>query len=250
LSQDQQGLLAAAAAAAGGGGGGVNLPLQANQDEETHLTRIRHLMRIREVVPPSKMAERARNGCISISNHEMDLIYERFHDAETIKCALSLLPWIGPPNRKDEGNEDKLSDHDSTSIDVADENNSTKDEGKEEELSDHDSTSIHFADENNSAPKNDTGSNSPKKKKRKTATSGSKARASDKEARGRNAGKKAKDDVAFKKVQGGVGTGKKQPVIKPPKKDSVEEEDTEEKDIVEKVLGIFVADEAIMFNIK
>jgi hypothetical protein len=45
----------------------------------------------------------------------MDLIYERFHDAEIIKFALSSrLPLIGPPNRKDEGNEDKRSDHDST----------------------------------------------------------------------------------------------------------------------------------------
>jgi hypothetical protein len=40
------------------------------------------------------------------------------------------------------------------------------------------------------------------------------------------------------------------PVIKPPKEDTVEEEDTEEKDIDEKVLGIFVIDEAIMFHIK
>jgi hypothetical protein len=91
LSQDQQGLLAAAAAA----GGGANLSLQEKQDEGTHLRRIR------EIVPPGKMAERARNGCVSISNKEIDLIFERFHDAETIKVALSLLPQIGPPNRKD-----------------------------------------------------------------------------------------------------------------------------------------------------
>jgi hypothetical protein len=80
------------------------------------------------------MAERARNGCVSISNKEIDLIFERFHDAETIKVALSLLPQIGPPNRKDEGNEDELSDDGSTSIDFADENNSAKDECNDYEL--------------------------------------------------------------------------------------------------------------------
>lgn len=229
MSQDQQGLLAAAAAA----GGGANLSLQEKQDEGTHLRRIR------EIVPPGKMAERARNGCVSISNKEIDLIFERFHDAETIKVALSLLPQIGPPNRKDEGNEDELSDHGSTSIDFADENNSAKDECNDYELSDHESS-----------PKNDTGSNSPKKKKQKTDLFRRKARASDKEASCGSAGKKAKDDAAVKKVQGAVVAGKKQPVTKPPKEDTVEEENDEKDGIVEKVLGIFVVDEVIMFHIK
>lgn len=229
MSQDQQGLLAAAAAA----GGGANLSLQEKQDEGTHLRRIR------EIVPPSKMAERARNGCVSISNKEIDLIFERFHDAETIKVALSLLPQIGPPNRKDEGNEDELSDHGSTNIDFADENNSAKDECNDYELSDHESS-----------PKNDTGSNSPKKKKQKTDLFRRKARASDKEASCGSAGKKAKDDAAVKKVQGAVVAGKKQPVTKPPKEDTVEEENDEKDGIVEKVLGIFVVDEVIMFHIK
>ena len=236
MSQDQQGLLAAAAA------GGANLSLQEKQDEGTHLRRIR------EIVPPGKMAERARNGCVSISNKEIDLIFERFHDAETIKVALSLLPQIGPPNRKDEGNEDELSDHGSTNIDFADENNSAKDVCNDFELSDHESS-----------PKNDTGSNSPKKKKQKTDLFRRKARASDKEASCGSAGKKAKDDAAVKKVQGAVVAGKKQPVTKPPKEqpvtkppkeDTVEEENDEKDGIVEKVLGIFVVDEVIMFHIK
>lgn len=166
------------------------------------------------------MAERARNGCVSISNKEIDLIYDRYHDAETVKVALSILPQIGPPNRKDEANEDELSVHGNNSIDFADENNSAN---NEDELSDHESTGIHCADENIST-KNDTGSNSPKKKRQKTS--------------------------AVKKVKGAVVARKKQPVVKLPKEDTVEEEDDEEKGIVEKVLGILVVDEVIMFHIK
>lgn len=160
------------------------------------------------------MADRIRSGKITISNHELNVILQRF-GTETLTFALSKLQPVSQPMKRDV---------------------SVKDAVKDDRFEDF-GDSIHFSE-----PEDDTSQNSRDAKRQKTASPARNTASQQKPSSTGNTAptdKNAKDDAPAKIVRDAVVSGKKQPTQK-----------ELEEGIVEEVLGIVVDGETIKFRVK